>query len=515
MTDRIPFDGVLILGAGIAGLSAALAAAPRRALMISTGPLAQDCSSAWAQGGMAAALSDGDDPTQHARDTIDAGAGLVDPDIARLLTEEAPAAVKHLAALGAPFDRDDRGGFHQGLEAAHSRARIAKVKGDQAGASIMAAVIATVLADPRIEVWTGARARRLLQDKTGRVRGALIERDGVLVEVTAAATVMATGGLGGLYALTTNPAAVRGEGLGLAALAGAVIADPEFVQFHPTAIDVTADPAPLASEALRGEGAKLIDGKGRPFMAAYHPAAELAPRDIVARAIHRQRALGEGAFLDCREAIGERFPEEFPGVFAVCMKAGLDPRRVPIPVAPAVHYHMGGIVADTEGRTSLPGLFAAGECASTGLHGANRLASNSLVEGAVFGGRAGAAAALEIDPATEPLSVSPAPDLPAGALNTLRQAMSRDAGVLRDREGLVNLLGLIAVMEDVYGRAPALMAAKLVAAGALRRRESRGAHTRLDYPAELEPRRTLLTLAEADAFAAGAVAGAHVALAAE
>ncbi|MEO6338480.1 MAG: FAD-binding protein, partial [Caulobacteraceae bacterium] len=168
MTDRIPFDGVLILGAGLTGLSAALAAAPRRALVISTGALAQDCCSAWAQGGMAAALSAGDDPTLHARDTIDAGAGLVDPAMAELLTEEAPKAVKHLAALGAPFDRDDHGGFHQGLEAAHSRARIAKVKGDQAGAAIMAAVIAAVQADPRIEVWTGARARRLLQDTTGR-----------------------------------------------------------------------------------------------------------------------------------------------------------------------------------------------------------------------------------------------------------------------------------------------------------------------------------------------------------
>jgi len=515
LNQRIVFDGVLILGAGLAGLSTALAAAPRRALVISTSGLATDCSSAWAQGGMAAALNDGDAPELHAEDTIAAGAGLVDPEIARILTDEGRAAVRRLASYGAPFDRDAEGRFVQGLEAAHSRPRIAKVKGDQAGAAVMSAVIAKVLDDPRIEVWTGARARRLLQDAAGRVRGALIERNDELIEVTAAATVLATGGLGGLYGLTTNPAAIRGEGLGLAALAGAKIADAEFVQFHPTAIDVAADPAPLASEALRGDGAVLVNRDGRRFMPAYHPAAELAPRDIVARAIHRERAAGRGAFLDAREAIGDHFPNEFPGVFAACMANGLDPRVDLIPVAPAVHYHMGGVVTDAEGRSSLPGLYAVGECAATGVHGANRLASNSLLEAAVFGNRAGAAAAREADPATEPLPASPAPDLPAGVLATLRQAMSRDAGVLRGRAGLVSLLSLIATLEETYGRAPSLMAAKLVAAGALGRRESRGAHTRLDYPAEAEPRRNFTTLADVDAFAAGAVAGAALSLAAE
>ena len=397
MAERETFDGVLIIGAGLAGLSAALsfteqrAAAPRRALVLTPAPLAEACSSAWAQGGVAAALSPDDDPERHAADTIAAGAGLVDPAMALLLTREGPDAVRWLASLGAPFDRDSGGAFAQSLEAAHSRPRVARVKGDQAGKAIMQAVGQAVLARPNIGVRQQARALSLIQDREGRVRGALVVQAGRLVEITARAVILATGGVGGLYAVTTNPAAVRGEGLALAARAGARIADPEFVQFHPTAIDIDADPAPLATEALRGEGARLVDEHGQPFMARHHPMAELAPRDVVARALHRQIADGRGAFLDCRQAVGERFPEEFPGVFAVCRAAGLDPRREPIPVAPAAHYHMGGVWTDADARTSLEGLYAVGECASTGVHGANRLASNSLLEAAVFGTRAGLA----------------------------------------------------------------------------------------------------------------------------
>jgi len=511
-TERIRLDGVLVLGAGLAGLGVALGAAPRRSIVVSPATLSQACSSAWAQGGMAVALRPDDDPELHAQDTIAAGAGLVDPAIARRLAQEGPAAVRRLAALGAPFDRDPQGRFLQGLEAAHSRPRIAKVKGDQAGRAIMEAMAAAALAAESIEVWAPARARALLQDESGRVCGALVERGGKLVEVIAPAVVLATGGVGGLYAVTTNPPAVRGEGLGLAALAGAVIADPEFVQFHPTAIDVGADPAPLASEALRGEGAVLVDAFGRPFMAAYDPRAELAPRDIVARAIHRQIAGGLGAFLDAREAVGAAFPEEFPAVFAACLAGGIDPRVDAIPVAPAAHYHMGGVAADGEGRTSAPGLFAVGECASTGVHGANRLASNSLLEAAVFGPLVGKAAADEIDPGARPLATGPAPDLSDAALGQLRAAMARDAGVVRDREGLSRLLGEVVRLEAQEGRAPALLAAKLVAAAALAREESRGAHFRMDHPATAEPpRRTFTTLAEADRIAAQAIGAAAAA----
>lgn len=497
--DRLNLDGVLVIGAGLAGLSAALAAAPRKVILVSPSPLGQGCSSAWAQGGMAAALGADDSPALHADDTIIAGAGLVDPAMADLLTMEGPAAVLELAALGAPFDRDADGRLAQGLEAAHSRPRIARVKGDQAGAAIMQAVIAAVLASPHIEVWAPARARALLQDRQGRVRGALIQREGELAEAVAPATVLATGGLGGLYAVTTNPAAVRGEGLGLAALAGAVIADAEFVQFHPTAIDVGLDPAPLASEALRGEGAILVDRHGERFVAALDPRAELAPRDVVARAIHRQRATRQGALLDARTAIGEAFPHEFPAVFAACMGAGIDPRTDLIPVAPAVHYHMGGVATDAEGRTSLAGLFAVGECASTGVHGANRLASNSLLEAVVFGRRAGVAAAAAADPRTSPERASPQPDLPQAALQHLRLAMSRDAGVVRDQAGLLRLQAEIAALERTHGAAPALVAAKLVCAGALARRESRGAHMRSDFPDAAEPAtRGFLTLSEVE-----------------
>ncbi len=498
MAESENFDGVLILGAGLAGLSAALACAPRKALVLSAAPLLQGCSSAWAQGGMAAALAKDDAPALHAADTVAAGAGLVDPAMAELLTREGPAAVRRLAQLGAPFDRTTDGGFAQSLEAAHSRPRVARVKGDQAGRAIMEAVAAAALADGRITLRPETRARALLTDAGGRVRGVLAEVGGRLTPIVAPVTVLATGGLGGLYAVTTNPVAVRGEGLALAALAGARIADPEFVQFHPTAIDLDRDPAPLASEALRGEGAVLVDAEGRPFMAAYHPMGDLAPRDVVARAIHRQIAEGRGAFLDARQAIGEHFPEEFPAVFAGCMAGGVDPRLQPIPIAPAVHYHMGGVVTDTVGQTSLEGLFAAGECASTGVHGANRLASNSLLEAAVFGTRAGQAAAQARDPGTSPLTARAAPDLPAPALRTLRTAMSRDAGVVRDAAGLTRLVGVIGDLQAVHGPALPLIAARLVAEQALARRESRGAHHRADFPnAAAVAERSFVTLAHA------------------
>ena len=492
--ERILHPGPLVLGAGLAGLSAALAAAPARVLVVSPTPLGQGAASAWAQGGMAAALSAKDSPQRHAQDTLLAGAGLSEAVATAQLTGEAPLAVARLAALGAPFDRDAGGGFSLSLEAAHSLPRVARVGGDGAGAAIMAAMIQSARASNHIEVMEGSRARALLRDAAGRVRGAVVEQAGQLIEIAAPVTVMATGGLGGLYAVTTDPAAVRGEGLGLAALAGAEIADPEFVQFHPTAIDLGLDPAPLASEALRGEGATLVDKDGRRFMPDWDKRAELAPRDIVARAVHAQIAAGRGAFLDARKLV-----EDFPAALTACLAAGLDPRVAPIPIAPAAHYHMGGIAADADGRTSLEGLLAVGECASTGVHGANRLASNSLAEAAAFGARAGRMAREAVDPKTEPLPVEPYPDLPPAALAGLRAAMSRDAGVVRDAAGLERLLRTIDALEAAHGRAPVLVAARLVAFAAAARRETRGAHVRLDFPGlSAAAQRTRLTLQQAE-----------------
>lgn len=485
---RIRHDGPLIIGGGLAGLSAALGAAPRKALVATPAPLLEACASAWAQGGVAAALGEGDTPALHAADTRAAGAGLVEAASIAALTADGRATVEWLASLGAPFDRAADGAFAVSLEAAHSRARVARVGGDGAGRAILSALVAAVRAADHVEVWEDARLKALLQDVSGRVVGAVLERDGRRIEVLAPAVVLATGGVGGLYAVTTNPSALKGEGMALAARAGAEILDPEFVQFHPTAIDVGLDPAPLATEALRGEGARLIDREGR-YLLGLERDADLKSRDVVARAVHAARESGRGAFLDGRAAIGGAFSEAFPAVFAACMRAGIDPRVAPIPVAAAAHYHMGGIAADADGRTSVAGLFAVGECAATGVHGANRLASNSLLEAAAFGRRTGRAAGSEAAAGGEPLAVVIPAELPTEALAELRAGMTRHAGVVRDEAGLMALTALLDRLERAHPGTLAVQAARLVVEAALARRESRGGHWRSDYPDTLTPAR--------------------------
>lgn len=484
---------VLIVGAGLAGLFLALELSPRPCVVISPAPLGQAASSAWAQGGLAAALDPLDSPDQHASDTVNAGSGLVDPVIARLIAEEGPARVRDLVMLGVPFDRTPDGALALSLEAAHSRPRVARVAGDLAGKAIMDALVAAVAASVHITVIEGVRAVGLLQDASHRVAGVVLrDSAGRLTTQTARQTVLCTGGTGGLFQVTTNPREARGDAIAMAYEAGALIADVEFVQFHPTAIDIGRDPAPLATEALRGEGATLRNRDGTRFMANYHTLEELAPRDEVARAIHSERASGRGAFLDCRTAVGNHFPEHFPTVFAACKSAGIDPRFDMIPIAPAAHYHMGGIVADFWGRSTLNGLSVCGECTSTGAHGANRLASNSLLEAVVFSHRIAQHLRDADLEAPGPSNATVPAFLPHDALQVLRGEMSAKCGVVRDAAGLGELMETIATLHDIHGPARPLVTAGIMAKAAFTRTESRGGHFRSDFPETAAPERQYL-----------------------
>ncbi len=526
--DAVATSDVVVVGTGVAGLTAALGCAPRRVTLLTKARLGDGGASPWAQGGVAVAVGEDDAPALHAADTISAGAGLNVPEIVALLTREGPERIHELLALGARFDRDTAGRLALGREAAHSRRRILHAR-DATGAEMVRTLVEAVRRAPEIRVVEETFAVDLVVED-GRVVG-LVAADagGRRVLFQASAVVLATGGLGRLYLHTTNPPEATGDGLAMAARAGARLVDLEFVQFHPTALAAGADPMPLLTEALRGEGAVLVDGGGRRFMPAEHPDAELAPRDVVARAIWRRLVAGDAVVLDARAAIGDRFPERFPTVFALCRAHGLDPRREPLPVSPAAHYHMGGVAVDDHGQTSLPGLWACGEVASTGVHGANRLASNSLLEALVFGARV-AADLRERRPTLRPAAPAagrvpgvapglrpgrfrktpgiaseaprPAQDLGlvavklgAGAARTgdpvlvaaVRRLMWERVGLVRDARGLeAALAGLARLREEhpeVTGEARNLLdLARLVTEAALARRESRGGHYRADFP---------------------------------
>jgi L-aspartate oxidase len=446
-----------VVGGGAAGLWSALRAAElgARVCLVSRTPLSESASF-WAQGGLAAALEPDDSPERHAADTIAAGRGLCRTAAVRVLVEEAPATVRDLIARGVVFDVDHEGRLALGLEGGHTHRRIVHAGGSQTGHELTSKLAAMVAAQERIEVMERTSAVALWSDGE-RCHGVITEGG----EVAAAATILATGGAAALWRRTTNPRGAIGAGMVLASLAGADLADLEFCQFHPTALALpgTEHDGALITEAIRGEGARLLDAHGERFT------DELAPRDAVTAAIlERMRADGTPSVdLDLREID----PARFPNVFASLTEAGLDPHTEPVPVAPAAHYMMGGVAVDVDGRSSLPGLYAVGECSCTGLHGANRLASNSLSECFVFGGRAAAAAVEE-----EPAANRPRPPAwrfePPG--DETREAVWRYAGPTRNPDDLARLIS------NPYPLARAL------AASALRRRESRGGHLRRDYP---------------------------------
>ncbi|MFI0846506.1 L-aspartate oxidase [Mesorhizobium sp. IMUNJ 23232] len=468
----------VIIGGGIAGLMTALHLAPEPVLLLSKSPLGADASSAWAQGGLAASLGDDDEPALHLADTLAAGDGLCCAEAATRIVYAAPTAIEDLARLGVRFDRTPEGALRLGLEAAHGRRRIVHAGGDGSGREVMRGLVAAARSTPTIAVVEGIEARRLgVED--GRVTGVLANCPTGPVFLATGRVVLATGGIGGLFHDTTNPLGSCGQGLALAARAGAVFADLEFIQFHPTALDGPGRPMLLISEAVRGEGATIVDETGRRFLDGVR-GEELAPRDIVARAVWRHLADGHRVFLDVRERPGATFQQHFPTIASACSNVGIDPARDLIPIRPAQHYHMGGVAVDLAGCSSVRGLWACGEVASTGLHGANRLASNSLTEAVVcarwvaesvagWSGGSGKQAA--------------AADLPFPDPKPVQSLLSRALGVLRDGENLkqaVRALLLLLQRHDMASDPAAV--GLMIAVAALLRRESCGSHFRTDFP---------------------------------
>lgn len=471
-------DRPVIVGGGIAGLLVALHLAPEPVLLLSQARLGTGASSVWAQGGLAAAMGDDDDPALHLADTLAAGDGLCDRAMASRILHAAPGAIAALDRYGVRFDRGPEGKLRLGLEAAHSRRRIVHADGDGSGREIMRALVAAVRAIPSITVVEGTAARRLAVADNA-IQGIWTDDPTGRLFFRASRIVLATGGIGGLFFDTTNPTGNIGQGLALAARAGAILADLEFVQFHPTALDGSGSPMALISEAVRGEGAILVDETGQRFLAGIER-AELAPRDVVARAVWNHLALGHRVFLDARARPGPDFARRFPGIAAACGKLGIDPVRNLIPIRPAQHYHMGGVAVGASGRSSVSGLWACGEVAATGLHGANRLASNSLTEAVVCA--RWVAEDLAGTPA-RPIRPAAAVECPAPDPTPVRASVSHALGVMRDEEGLSAAARSLLPLAERNGPASDPAAVGLmIAIAALRRRESRGAHHRPDYP---------------------------------
>ena len=493
---------VIVIGSGIAGLTAALTARRKNlSVLLLTKDVLSTGSTAWAQGGIAAALGPEDSPEQHFQDTLEAGAGLCDENSVKTLVQEGPVAVKKLINLGATFDLDPAGNVALTREGGHRRDRIAHAGGDATGAEISRALVAKVLADPKVKIFEHALVLDLLKDKSEKVCGVTLhvmgkgKIDGVGAAL-ARAVVLATGGIGAVFEQTTNPLVATGDGVALALRAGARVADLEFVQFHPTVLWVSQNSRgsqPLISEAVRGEGAILRNAQGVAFMQNIHPMKDLAPRDVVAHAVHEEIVNGEKpyVFLDGTKLGKEIWLQRFPNILASCRKNGIDPLTEMIPVVPAAHYASGGIVSNMDATTDIKGLFAVGECANTGVHGANRLASNSLLEGLVVANR------LEknlenLEKQTEPISSkSPTKLIDGTVRKEITSTTTKGAGAVRNATGLKETLEKLAQISNKTTQSSStqsweasnlLTVSTMIAQAALRREESRGSHWRSDFP---------------------------------
>lgn len=494
---------VIVVGSGIGGLATAMHArrAGHRVLLV-TKARVDEGSTRWAQGGIAAALADDDSPAEHLRDTLVAGAGLCDPGAVQVLAYEGPAAIRRLVRWGTLFDRNADGDLALTREGGHHRDRIVHAGGDATGIEISRALVSAVASDPNIEVVEDALVLDLLRDSAGAAQGLTLhvmgqgQRDGVGAAL-APAVVLATGGIGQVFASSTNPAVATGDGIGLGLRAGAAIADLEFVQFHPTVLwlgDDLRGQQPLISEALRGEGAVLRDDAGQRFLVGAHPMAELGPRDVVAKAMTRRmrETAMPHVWLDATGFEAGVWERRFPTILESCRRYGIDPRTEPIPVAPAQHYSSGGLLTDLHGRTSVEGLFAVGEVACTGVHGANRLASNSLLEGLVFADRVGSILAAGLPDRSDPVSIEGSSMLlRAQDRHRIQDAMTEGVGVLRTAESIFTasqtIQGAMAAGDasphtQSWETTNVALTAWILAAAAALREETRGSHWRDDFP---------------------------------
>ena len=484
----------LVVGAGVAGLRAAIELSRAGSVLVVAKDSLKESSSEYAQGGIAVALGEDDDVELHEQDTLAAGDGLCDPEAVRTLVEQGPAAIEELIEWGAEFDREGSK-LAFGREAAHSRRRILHAHGDSTGHEIARALYLKAASIPNIEFRSFAAVTDLLVTGNGEVAGVAVcdAKARHSIPLYARAVLIATGGLGRLYQVTTNPDVATGDGVAAAYRAGARVADLEFIQFHPTALHVAGAPAFLLSEALRGEGGYLLNGSDERFMSRYDPLADLAPRDVVARAmVSEMRLRGEDqVLLDVRHLGRDLLVSRFPRIYETCLHYGLDLAECPAPVHPAAHYAMGGIRTDLEGRTNVPRLFAAGECACTGVHGANRLASNSLLEGVVFGARAGTA--MSESAAAPAVEAAPPAEgrFPCISARELRRTAWERCGIIRTGEELAETCERLASIplepssspnRDLFELRSIHLALSIVARCALARQESRGAHFRTDYP---------------------------------